>query len=123
MQPTSSPWCTFCIGIILCATLTHGLLTQGEKDALTGLLAAFPNLGSIPTSEITVDNGNDYGHSWTNNFDDLCLNGDGYEYYGLHCQNGHISGIVLCVHIFELPNELKDILTVKFIGLTIYHDG
>lgn len=83
------------------ATLANGALTQGEIDALSGLIGAFPNLGSIPTSEITRDDGNDYGRSWTNLFTDYCLNGDGYEHYGLYCESGHISGVVLCVPSFE----------------------
>lgn len=97
MQSTTIIWYTLLLCIALCPIPTRGALTQGEKDALTGLLHAFPNLAFIPTSEITVDNGNDYGRHWTQNFDILCLGSDGYEYYGLYCENGHISGVVLYV--------------------------
>lgn len=72
------------------------MLGDSEKAALAEFLSAFPNLGTIPTSEFAVD-GIDYGGPWTNNFDNLCLGGDGYEYYGLYCSNGHISGITVYV--------------------------
>ena len=97
MRSANFTWCTLCLCILLHATTSRAVLTQGEKDALVGILGAFPNLASIPTSEISRDSGNDYGHSWTNNYDDLCNNGDGYEYYGLYCEGGDISGIVLYV--------------------------
>lgn len=85
----------FCIALL--GSVSHGQLDDLEKAALAELFYTFPNLGSIPTSEYVEDGNVDYGRSWTNNFDTLCLNGDGYEYYGLYCSNGHITGIVLYV--------------------------
>ena len=74
---------------------SRGMLVDGEKAALSELLSTFPNLGSIPTSEFVEDGNIDYGRSWTKNFDSLCLGGDGYEFYGLYCSGGHITGITL----------------------------
>lgn len=90
----------------MCIQLSDGVLTQGEINAVSGFYSAAPNLASIPSSEITVDGGIDYGRSWTNRFSELCLNGDGYGAYGLYCKNGHIAGIMLYVQFkfIKLPN-------------------
>lgn len=89
--------CNLLFFIICWGAASHGILQSGEKDALAELLLTFPRLSSIPTSEFVVDNHVDYGRSWTNNFDSLCLGSDGYEYYGLFCSGGHIAGIMLYV--------------------------
>lgn len=98
MRSIRSIWCILILCIALLGGPSHGALSSGEKDALIQLFSSFPNLGSIPTSELVTDEYIDYGQSWTNNFDSYCLNGDGYEHYGLYCSNGHIAGIVLYVH-------------------------
>lgn len=96
MQSANYMWCALFVCIVLMSGSSHGLLTTGEKDALAELLSIFPNLGYIGTSQVGHDQNIDYGRAWTNNFDSLCLS-DGYDYYGLYCSGGHISGLVLYV--------------------------
>lgn len=103
MRSTTFIWCTVVLYMVLSGRVCHGALDDGEKGALGELLSTFPNLASIATSEFVVDGKIDYGRSWTNDFGTYCLNGDGYEYYGLYCSNGHIGGIVLYVHFSVLP--------------------
>lgn len=97
MRSIHSSRCIFLLCIVLFVGKVCGSLDYDEKVALEELFSSFPNLASIPTSEFIEDGKIDYGRSWTNNFDNLCLGSDGYEYYGLYCSNGHISGIVLYV--------------------------
>lgn len=100
----NSTWCTLCFGIVLLAGVSHGLLNSEEKDALTEIFSSFPKLGSTPVYSNIDELPTPYGRSWTYNFDSLCGGGDGYDYYGLYCSNGHIGGIMMYVTFIRGPN-------------------
>lgn len=102
-RPSASKfWFSLALSISLCVVVSHGALSSGEKEVLSTLLSVFPNLGFIPASQFVIDSNIDYGSSWTSNFDALCLGSDGYEYYGLYCGSGRISGLVMYVTLNEV---------------------
>lgn len=93
----------YCLFIVICyISGTYGAITNQENNALSQILIAFPDLSAVAYWR-RFSNGIDYGSSWTNNFDSLCQQGDGYEYYGVYCFDGHVGGLFMYV----LPSRRK----------------
>lgn len=75
------------------ASTVLSLPTELEKRALGQILESFPDLTSVPLWEQNPAVNEFYGRSWRNDFQTLCNSGDGYDYYGVYCENGHIAGL------------------------------
>ena len=95
----------FAVSLASCPT-SNAQPTPLEKAALRQILNAFPDLASVPSWEQLTDDNVYYGRSWNENFVDLCESGDGYDYYGVICKNGHIFGLRVYVmglrYVFQI---------------------
>lgn len=100
-------WLLVALLVIYSSSGCLGALDTGEKAALRELYEAFPALSYVPRWSNYDAYLHYIGTSWTDNFDDVCLQ-DGYEYYGVHCYSGHVNGLYVYV----------DTLNIILMGLT-----
>lgn len=97
----------FALMISSCCFLSaRSLLTVDEIAAMTLLWDRFPDLREVPAWATTSDDGQNFGASWTRDFDKACASA-GYHFYGLHCSSaGHIDGLNMYVLLLSyLLNE------------------
>lgn len=67
-------------------------LTTHEKAALQQIYENHPDLSSVASWAILDRNGTYFGRSWNDSFEGLCAV-DGYDIYGVFCQDGHAGGL------------------------------
>ena len=73
-------------------SVCSAILTIPEKEALQQIYENHPDLSSVPSWAVLDSNGQYFGHSWNDSFDNLCAV-DGFEIYGVYCQDGHVGGL------------------------------
>lgn len=96
--------------VLACLLMTaDAQLTAPEQAALGQLFDSYPDLVSIPAWEQLTDEGTYYGRSWTNNFQTICTSGDGYDLYGVFCQNGHIAGLRMYVRVILIDQNYLNV--------------
>lgn len=85
-------WLQVALVVFVLPLGTHSIITSQEKQALLQIYNAYPALAFPP--EIAGADLSDPapGNAWNSTFDNLCST-DGYEYFGIHCFNGHVDGI------------------------------
>lgn len=71
----------------------QALPTTQEKAAIEQIFRNYPDLASIPSWESSPNTNTYYGRSWSNDSSTLCQAGDGYDFYGVYCKDGHIFGL------------------------------
>lgn len=87
----------FILSMILCISGAQEVLTPGEITALEQLYSNFPSLAVAGSKLIEIRDNRYLGTAWTTNFRSYCDIGEGYQFHGIYCHNGHISGIIVYV--------------------------
>jgi hypothetical protein len=116
--------CILCIVLVLAMiSSSYATLTGPEIMALEGLLESFPSLNYITQSK-QFEHEQWLGGSWYPSFNNLCDEGPGYVYHGLHCSStGHIDGIYVYVLLLS-KIALKRSITLTIIACSnaIHHE-
>lgn len=94
---------------LLVVLVTHAepvlAISIAERNALTEIFRAYPDLTSVPSWQQLTSDGQYYGRSWPKNGDlSTVCSRDGYDIYGIYCKGGSIVGLRMYVY---KPTELN----------------